>query len=144
MSFLKKPEQLSDVHLLVGEETKEPLYRKTHIFITRIIPNRVIKDKNIYEITYLSRMFHLEGFEVSTENDKVMNIRVFGFHPNCDPNTDNFCLPDFKKGHYFTVDYLNLIKTNIQTYYLDSCFFNPTGKQLKYKKLKSVYVQMNS
>lgn len=142
-SSWKKPERLKDTHIIIGEETKENLYRKTHIFINRIIPNRVIKNRNVHKITYISRMFHLDGFEISTENDKVLNIRVFGFHPNCDPETDNFCLPDFKKGSYLTSDYLNLIKSNIQTYYLDNCFFNPTGKQLQYKKMKSIYVQLN-
>lgn len=143
-SCLKKPEQLNDVYLVVGKETKELFCKKTHIFINKIIPNRVIKDKNVYEITHLDSMFHLGGFEVSTENDKVINIRLFGIHPNCDPDTDNFCLPDFKKGIDFTTDYLNLLKTNIQTYYLDNCFFNPTGKKLRYQKMKSIYVQLNN
>ncbi len=142
-SFLKKPEQLNDIHLVVGNHGRKPLYKKTHIFINTIIPNRVIKDKNVYKIVYLDGVYHLDGFEVSTENDKVNNIRVFGFHPNCDAETDNFCLPDFKKGVYLTSDYLKLIITNIQTYYLDNCFFNPTGKSLRYEKMKSMYVQLN-
>lgn len=143
-NFLKKPEQLNDIHIMIGGEIKGSIYRKTHIFINRIIPNRVIKDRNIHDISYLDKMFYLDGFEVSTENDKVMNVRVFGIHPNCDPDTDNFCLPDFKKGTYFNSDYLNLIKTNIETYYLDNCFFNPTGKKLRYKKMKSIFVQLNT
>jgi len=143
-NYLKKPERLNDVYIIIGGETKDPLYRTTHIFINKIIPNRVIKDKNVYEITYLNKMFHLDGFEVSTENGMVMNIRIFGFHPNCDPDTDNFCLPDYKKGTSFTTEYVNLIKTNIQTYYLDNCFFNPTGKELRYQKMKSIFVQLNT
>lgn len=143
LSFLKKPEQLNNVHLVVGRDGRKNLYKKTHIFINQTIPNRVIRDKNVHEITYLDEMFHLDGFEISTENDKVMNVRVFGFHPNCDPNTDNFCLPDFKKGVLLTDKYLKLILTNIQTYYLDNCFYNPTGKQLRYKRMKSMYIQLN-
>lgn len=143
LSLLKKPVQPNDVHLIVGRDTKKQLYKKTHIIINQIIPNRVIKDKNVFNITYLDEMFYLDGLEISTENDKVINVRVFGFHPNCDPNTDNFCLPDFKKGVFLTEDYLKLILTNIETYYLDNCFFNPTGKQLRYEKMKSMYVQLN-
>lgn len=143
LNFLKKPAQPSNTHLVIGRDGKKSLYRKTHIFINQIIPNRVIMNKNVFKITYLDEQYHLDGFEVSTENDKVMNVRVFGFHPNCDPNTDNFCLPDFKTGVFFTSDYLKLILTNIETYYLDNCYFNPTGKQLRYKKMKSMYVQLN-
>ncbi len=142
-SFLKKPERLNDIHLVVGDHGRKSLYKKTHIFIQEIIPNRVIKNKNVYKITYLDKIYYLDGFEISTENDKVINVRVFGFHPNCHPETDNFCLPNFKKGVYLTSDYLNLIITNIQTYYLDQCFFNQTGKELRYEKMKSMYVQLN-
>ncbi len=143
LSFLKKPEQLKVTHLIIGSDTGKSLYRKTHIFVNQVIPNRVIKEKNVYKITYLDKMFYLDGFEITTENDKVINVRVFGFHPNSDSNTDNFCLPDFKKGVFLTERYFNLILTNIQTYYLDNCFFNPTGKQLRYEKMKSMYVQLN-
>jgi hypothetical protein len=62
-----------------------------------------------------------------------MNVRLFGFHPNCDPNTDNFCLPDFKKDVKFSSEYLKTIITNIETYYLDSSYFNPLGKHLRYE-----------
>lgn len=143
-SFLKKPERPNDIHFIVGDHGRKKLFKKTHIFIKQIIPNRVIKDKNVYKIKYLNEIYYLDGFEVSTENDKVINVRVFGFHPNCDPDTDNFCLPDFKKGVYLTTEYLNLIITNIQTYYLDNSFFNPTGKDLRYEKMKSMYVQLNN
>ena len=143
LSFLKKPEQLKTTHLIVGGNNGKDLYKTTHIFINQVIPNRVIKEKNVYKITYLDEWFYLDGFEISTENDKVTNVRVFGFHPNCDSNTDNFCLPDFKKGVELTDKYFKLILTNIKTYYLDNCFFNPTGKQLRYEKMKSIYVQLN-
>ena len=142
-SSLKKPELLKSSHIIVGSSDRKNLYKKTHIFIQKIIPNRVIKDKNVYEITYLDSMYHLDGFEITTENDKVFNVKIFGFHPNSDPDTDIFCIPDFKTGVYLTKEYLDLIVTNVQTYYLDKCFFNPTGKKVQYKKLQSIYVQMN-
>ena len=143
MNFLKKPAQLNDKYIVVGSGEGKALYKKNHIFITTVIPNRVIKEKNVYKITHLDEMFNLDGFEISTENDKVLNVRVFGIHPNCDTDTDNFCLPDFKKGVILTEDYLKLILTNIQTYYLDNCFFNPTGKQLHYEQMKSMYIRLN-
>jgi len=127
----------------VGDREHKDLFKITHIFIQKIIPDRVIMYKNAYEITHIDPRYHLDGFEVSTENDRVINIRIFGFHPNSDPQTDNFCLPDFKIGVYFTAEYLSMILTNIKTYYLDNCFFNPTGRLLQYKKMKSMFVQLN-
>lgn len=141
-SFLKRPEQPNSKYIIVGS-TKENLYKKTHIFITKIIPNRIIMEKNVYEITFLDELYHLDGFEIDTENDKVFNVRVFGFHPNCDPETNIFCIPDFKKGCVITNEYIDAIITNIHTYYLDNCYYNPLGKHLQYRKLKSIYIQMN-
>jgi len=143
-NFLKKPEQLNGTHhFIVGNRGNKELYKITHMYIQKIIPDRVVINKAAYEITHIDEWYHLDGFEVITENDKVHLVRIFGYHPNSDPDTDNFCLPDFKKGVYFTMEYLNMIVTNIKTYYLDNCFFNPTGRRLRYKKMKSMYIQLN-
>ena len=142
MNYLKKQEQ-HNIRLVVGDRGNKDLYRISYIYIQKIIPDRVIIDKNVYEITYIDERYHLDGFEITTENDKVHIVKVFGFHPNCDPDTDNFCLPDFKKGVEFTSEYLNMILTNIKTYYLDNCFFNPTGRKLRYEKMRSIFVQLN-
>lgn len=134
LNCLKKPEQHKEQYIVIGTpDVRKTLYKETHIFIQKIIPNRVIQGKRVYKITHLDVMYHIDGFEVSLENNKVMNIRLFGFHPNCDPNTDNFCLPDFKKDVNFTPEYLKMIITNIETYYLDSSYFNPLGKHLRYE-----------
>ncbi len=141
LNFLKKLGQHEPI--IIGSAVGKELYKKTYIYIKEIIPNRVILDKNAFRITHLDKMFYLDGFEVTTENDRVKNVKIFGNHPNSDTVTDIFCLPDFKKGVFFTDKYLNLIFTNIQTYYLDNCYFNPTGKELRYEKMKSIYVQFN-
>jgi hypothetical protein len=134
LNCLKKPEQHNEQYIVIGNpDDRKELYKETHIFIQKIIPNRVIEGKRAYHITHLDIMYHIDGFEVSLENSKVMNVRLFGFHPNCDPNTDNFCLPDFKKDVKFSSEYLKTIITNIETYYLDSSYFNPLGKHLRYE-----------
>jgi hypothetical protein len=105
-----------------------------------IIPTRVIQDRKVFEITHIDELYHLDGFEISTENDKILNVRVFGFHPNCDPDTDIFCLPEFKKGIKFDQSSLNIIITNIKTYYLDSSYFNPLGREVRCKELPSAFI----
>ena len=127
-NLLKKPEQLNGTHhFIVSNRGNKDLYKITHMYIQKIIPDRVVINKAAYEITHIDAWYHLDGFEVITENDKVHLVRIFGYHPNSDPDTDNFCLPDFKKGVYFTMEYLSMIFTTIKTYYLDNCFFNPTS-----------------
>lgn len=144
LSNLSKKQALpNDFSLIIGDRGDKDLYKITYIYVKKIIPDRIVMEKNVYEITQIDSMYHLDGFEVTTENDKVHLVRVFGCHPNSDPDTDNFCLPDYKKGVDFTPDYLNMILSNIKTYYIDNCFFNPLGNKVRYKKLKSMYVQLN-
>lgn len=140
LNYSKKPELPDNIQWIIGNSKGKTLYKKTHIFITKVIPTRVILNKNIYKITHVDKLYHMDGFTITTENDKVIYVRIFGYHPNCDPDTDIFCLPDFKKGVHLSKKYLDTIINNIQTYYLDSCYFNPTGLKLRYEKMKSMYI----
>ncbi len=143
LNSLKKQEPLNDIRLVVGNRGNKPLYKISYIYIQKIIPNRIIMDKNAYEITHIDEMYHLAGFEVCTENDKVHNVRLYGYHPNSHPDTDIYCLPDFKLSVEFTPEFLSMLLTNIKTYYIDNCFINPLGKNVRYKKMKSMYIQLN-
>lgn len=120
----------------------ESLNEKHHIYIDEIIPNRIIKKKNVYEITLLDKIYFINGFDVVTENDQVRRVHLFGFHPNRDDN-GLYCLPEEKKNKLFSENYFNMLLSNIRTYYFDSCYFKPPEKLVKYKKLKSMYVQLN-
>lgn len=115
----------------------------SYIYLGKIKPNRVIKDKNVYEITYIDPIFIMSGFVVMTENRYIQNILLFGFHPNRDPNTSLYCLPERKKQVDFTKQYFKLLLMNLKTYYLDDCFYTPSLSQLKYKKMKSIYLKLN-
>lgn len=118
------------------------LYEKHHIYIGEIIPNRVLKNKNVYEITFLDKVYFIEGFDVVTENQQVRRVYLYGFHPNRD-DSGLYCLPDEKKNQIFSETYFNMLIANIKTYYLDSCFFKPPSNLIKYKKMQSMYVQLN-
>lgn len=128
---------------VVYSGSDELFVEKSYIYLGQIIPNRAIKQKNVYEITYLHPLYFIEGFIVITENDKVNRIVILGYHPNRDGKTGLYCLPDYKKSITFSEDYFNILLTNIKTFYLDSCYLTPRVEHIKYKKLKSVYIQLN-
>ena len=128
---------------VVCSGSNELFVEKSYIYLGQIVPNRAIKQKNVYEITYLHPLYFIEGFIIITENDKVNRIVILGYHPNRDGKTGLYCLPDYKKNITFSEDYFNILLTNIKTFYLDSCYLTPRAKHLKYKKLKSIYVQLN-
>jgi hypothetical protein len=121
-------------------------FRKTYLFIGNITPTTVIKDRNAYEITFIDDCLTIKGFSITTytTEDKIMCINLFGEHPNCDPDTNVYCLPEEKVGRELNELNFNLLLTNLKTYYLDCAYFVPDKKDLEYKKLQSISIQFNS
>ena len=148
-NYWKKPVPLKHGDYIVGprilwnHNNDLSIIEKTHIYEGQITPTRVVKNKNAYEIISIHPQYIIYGFTVTTFNDIVETIALHGFHPNRDPNTNLYCLPDYKKNVTFSSVYYELLLTNIKTYYLDSCFFIPTKAHLEYKKMNSISIQMN-
>lgn len=139
-----KPVDYVDDRIVIWSHNDDlPLVEKCYLYEGQIIPNRMVKDKNVFEITYLNPMFYINGFLVMTENDMVRTITLFGYHPNRDPKTNLYCLPDYKKGVKYDQVYFERLLTNIKTYYLDDCFYTPSHSHVTYKKLKSMAIQLN-
>jgi len=120
-------------------------FRKSHVFIEPIIPTIVIKNKNAFEITYIDESLHLNGFVITTftQNLIVTCINLLGEHPNADPNTNVYCLPEYKQQKKLDESFLSLLVKNFKTYYYDSAYFIPDTKLVDYRKLKSIYIQLN-
>jgi hypothetical protein len=148
-NYWKKPEQrkrldyVEDRSVIWGYNNDLPLIEKVYVYEGQIIPNRMIKQKNVYEITYIHPQYYINGFTVRTEQDMVTHVSLFGYHPNRDPKTLLYCQPDYKKGVKYDQVYFEMLLTNIRTYYLDNCFFYPGKSHVRYKKMKSMYIQMN-
>ena len=144
-SLLKKPAEVDSKEKFIIIENKVKPFRKTHIFLGRIIPSTIIKDKNAYEITYIDESLYIEGYAITTytEGNIVTTINLFGEHPNNDPNTNTYCLPDHKKGMKLDESFLTLLLSNFKTYYYDDAYFIPDRKLVDYKKLKTMYIQLN-
>lgn len=143
LNFLKK--QAAHEGFSVLKNHSYP-YRKTHLFIGKIHPDVVIKDRNAFEITFLDESLVLQGFAITTytKDHQISCINLFGDHPNCDPDTNTYCLPDEKIGMKLNETSLSLLIKNFKTYYLDSAYFIPHNKDLEYTKLQSISVQFNS
>lgn len=143
LNYSKKPAELEGFAVL--ENASYP-QRKTHLYIGKIYPNMVIKERNAYSILFLDESLILQGFAITTytENNQICCINLFGDHPNCDPDTNAYCLPEAKVGMKLDPITLSLLMKNFQTYYLDSAYFVPDSKDLEYEKLQSISIQFNS
>ena len=120
-----------------------PLVEEIYIYEGQITPNRMIIDKQLYEIVRLDQLWVLSGFAVTLENGKMERITIFGHHPNKDWKTGLYCMPERKIGLEFNKTYFDMLMMNIKTYYLNDCHTVPYPSQVTYRKLKSMYIQLN-
>jgi len=106
----------------------------------------VIQQRNAFEITFIDESLILQGFAITTygEDNQISCVNLFGDHPNCDPDTNEYCLPDAKIGMKLDTVTLSILMKNFKTYYIDSAYFVPDLKDLEYRELQSISVQFNS
>jgi len=145
-NYLKRQGQRS-VDFIESRTVIGPLYndldvvQKCYVYEAQITPRQIIEKKNVYDIVHIDPIWIINGFVIITENDKVTRIIVFGHHPNVSKNI--YCLPKEKKGQLFNKTfYENFIQT-IQTYYYDNCYYKVPPANIKYKKIKSMFVKLN-
>lgn len=128
--------------IILGEKSKYG--KQYYLHIEEIIPNRVVKEKSSYRITYLSPFLKINGFVVVVNSKELVeNVFILGLHPNCNLETNLYCLEKHKKRLSYNEDYYKMLKQNLKVYYLDNCYYIPTGGYLQYEKMKSVYIQFN-
>jgi len=120
-----------------------PFYQEYHIYEGQITPTTMIKSRKAYDITFLHPLLVIGGLVVLTENELVKNIMIMGIHPNVDPKTKLYCLPEYRKEKKFTQRYFELFLDTLKIYYLDDCYFQPTKQYVTYKPLKSMSIQLN-
>ncbi len=146
LNFWKKQEVVDTPleNYIVLEHNEHP-FRKEHIFICKIIPTNVIKSGCAFEITHLDRSMHLKGFTITTytKQDIITTVNLFGEHPNCDSNTNAYCLSENKKTMTFNEKSLSLLLSNFKCYYLDDCYFTPGKHLVDYKKISSINIRFN-
>lgn len=94
-----------------------------------IIPNKLICNNSLYDITLNSDKYIIKRIVIVTnENNKISRIMILdgdGIHPNCDPESKEFCLPDSIKGMEFNDNTLEVIENTIKIFNFDSAFFQP-------------------
>ena len=147
-NYWKKPEQHKKLDYIENRTIVKPygdlpFVQAYHIYEGRITPDTMIKSHKAYSIDYLDPLFILNGFIVITENNLVLNILLMGIHPNRNPETHMYCLPEYRIKKEFTPEYFEKVLKTIKTYYLDDCYFQPEKKYVRYKPLKSMSIQLN-
>ena len=86
----------------------------------------IIYSGKAWKIIQINDKYVIRDFYIETDSyNKIINIVLNDPHPNCDPETNLFCIPNNLYKIEFNETSLNLIENMIQIYHLDSCYFTP-------------------
>jgi hypothetical protein len=95
----------------------------------KIIPDKIIFNRKIYEIKNVDKSLQIDGFEIYLDKEKnVEKIVLNGQHPNANPKTKILCLSEEIIGKQFEEKLVPTIYSFISLYNLDHCFFRPLEK----------------
>ena len=95
----------------------------------KIIPDKLIYDGEIFEITKLHKSLWINGFEIYLdENRNIEKIIIDGKHPNVNPDTNTLCLTNEIVGKVFEDVGFPMIYSLVSTYNLTYCYFRPWKK----------------
>lgn len=107
---------------------------KNYCILTSITPIKLIYENKIYSITSIDNDFIINKYKIIIDrNDRIKRVYIDANHPNADPNTDIFCLPEELKNRYLSNSLIKNIETMMEIYNLNNCYFMP-WKFIKYDK----------
>lgn len=88
----------------------------------QIIPNRLIYNKKSFNIVEINSDCVIENYFVHTIDDKIEKVILESEHPNCDPETGIFCLPERLYNKKISSKKLDLIEKMFETFNVDNCY----------------------
>ena len=132
LDYLKKPQLHKNEYIVIGN---------FHIFCFTIIPDKIMENRKLSEITYLDDKYDIDGFIVITKENKIQKILLAGVHPNCNPENNEYCLNKSIINKKLNEKNLSILIRSIGTYHFDDCYFKPSYKDLKYKELNSIFMR---
>ena len=92
------------------------------------VPQRMIYNNKLYNIKRVAERYIIKGYRVDLIDGKIFNIIIDGVHPNADPNTNDFCIPDSLYDKEFDKEAQYIIENMLRTFNIDACYFTPWGE----------------
>jgi len=90
-----------------------------------ILPDKLIYDSNLYKIEITDPDYIINGFQVYTEKNKIQKIKLNCYHPNCNPKSKEFCIPDCVKNLELNKESIHLITNMLKLFNFDSSYYQP-------------------
>lgn len=98
------------------------------VIITRkIVPSTLIFKKQCKKIIEYDDKFVIKEYRLHfSKDDKLKKVTIRrGFHPNCDPQSGELCLPQTLQMKEADLSIIPHIETLLGTFNLDDCYYQP-------------------
>lgn len=96
-----------------------------NIFELKIIPCRAYDGLDVYRISNIPYYYIINRIRICTIHNKIMIVYLDTIHPNANPISLKYCLPEIMIESYLNESSLYLLKNFIERYNLHSCYFTP-------------------
>jgi len=95
-------------------------------FYKTVIPDKLICNSILRKIRIIDPEYYIENFIIYFKNKKIDKIVISkGKHPNCDPKTRIFCIPEFFNNFELDDKSLDIIINMFKIFNFDSAFYQP-------------------
>jgi hypothetical protein len=89
-----------------------------------ITPEKMLYNNEAYRILSLPKDYIISTYNLFlTDNQKLQKVLINAYHPNANPDTCEFCLPEYLKDKKLNDKDISLLETSFRTYYMNNCYF---------------------
>jgi hypothetical protein len=96
-------------------------------------PQKIIHNGDVYRIIKYPRKYLIKGYKLTLIDGKLDNVHINGEHPNAQPSTGKFCIPNELRKMPFDHNTKQLLETILSHFNLNNCYFTPWN-EIQYRK----------
>jgi hypothetical protein len=98
-----------------------------------IEPQKIIHNGNIYSITDHPAKYLIRGYRLTLIDGRIDNVHIRGKHPNAQPSTGKFCIPNELRKLPYNHYTQKVLETILGQFNLNNCYFTPWN-EIQYSK----------
>jgi hypothetical protein len=98
-----------------------------------IAPQKIIHNGDIYQIIDYPYEYFIKGYKITLMDGRIDDVHINGKHPNAQPGTGEFCLPNELRKIPFNSKTKQFLETILSQYNLNNCYFTPWN-EIQYQK----------
>lgn len=99
-----------------------------------IVPKRMVYRRELYRIVDIDPKFVIRNYTIRLFDNKIESVFLDAPHPNSDPTTGEFCIPNELRELTLNSETREFIEHLFNVFNIDNCYFTPWG-DINYEKV---------